>query len=641
MFKITIARAFSLIFGGLIAILILIGGLASERLRTERMARHWLQHSNRVLALIQDLNVGMHAIEAGQRGYLLTGEDAYLQPYDAAVARISDLRRQLIEETSDNAGHRERLLAFGPTLQSKLEELAAAVRVRRDGNIEAALQILRADVGRGQAAQIAGFVAAMAQAEEVLLQQRLDATDNRGFLTLAWVATGTGIAILTLLWAARMLYLAAATDALTGLQSRNRMWEIFTAWQNEAPPRMAAMLYVDIDRFRSVNQVFGPAAGDKLIKEMGRRLLTIAGRHHVGRLGGDDFAICCLGTTPDEAAELGIAAAAILAMPFTVRHERLHLTASVGVAHSDTAGAVDLRQGADDARYVAKLRGGNQAVAFVPAMHASRKAQAELEQEMHLALEQDGQLSMAYQPVVRMSDCSLVAVEALARWTHPRLGAIPPDRFIELAESRGMMIPLGQKLMRIALAQAAAWHARYPGVCPVMNINISPVQLAGGQVIDELVELVRDHDLSPGAFCIEVTESAFTEAQAVCALEKARRLGFRVSLDDFGIGFSALSQLPRLPLAAIKLDRSFTSHAAESLGDAAILAAIVHLAHALKLTVVAEGVETAAQLALVADCGCDAVQGYYFSRPLSPEGLEAWLAAEATRRTQHPLLPAA
>jgi EAL domain-containing protein (putative c-di-GMP-specific phosphodiesterase class I) len=219
---------------------------------------------------------------------------------------------------------------------------------------------------------------------------------------------------------------------------------------------------------------------------------------------------------------------------------------------------------------------------------------------------------------------SLAAVEALARWTHPRLGSIPPDRFIELAESRGMIIPLGLKLMGIAVRQAAAWRSRFPGKCPTIHVNISPLQFAGSDVIADFLDLLEQHDLPPSDFCIEVTESAFTNADAVRAL----RLGFKVTMDDFGIGYSALSQLPRLPLVSIKLDRSFISQAADSPDDAAMLTAIVQLAHALKLKVIAEGVERADQFDLVAEFGCDGVQEFFFSRPMAPGQFDAWLSGE-------------
>ncbi|MDB5412017.1 MAG: Diguanylate cyclase protein, partial [Rubritepida sp.] len=589
--NLTIGRSVALIFGALISGILLLGGATWQSFEAERTALEWSAHTRNVLAAVQETSLAILAAETGQRGYLLTGRDEYLLPSDEAIQRLGGLRADLRDLTADDAGHRNRMAALGPVLDSKLAELASTVDLRRGVGLGAALGTVLTDAGRDDMVRIAALLTGMRSAEQRLLGERLVDAERLTYWVRILVGAGVLLAILTLLWAARLLYRAATVDALTGLRSRNRMWEVFTAWDSGPRPPMAAMLMLDIDRFRSVNQVFGPVLGDEVIAEVGRRLASISGRHSVGRLGGDDFAICCVGITIPEAEQLGLAAVAILARPFDIRQQALHLTASVGIAHSDTAGTIDLRQGADDARYVAKTRGGNQLIAFLPSMHEFRREQAKLEQGLHLALEGEGELTVAYQPVVRMSDRKLIAVEALARWNHPQLGPIPPDRFIELAEARGLIVPLGLKLMTIAVAQAADWYRRFPRNRPIVNINISPVQLASSDVIDDLVDLIERHGLPLSGFCIEVTESAFTDARAVEALRKARRLGFKVTMDDFGIGYSSLSQLPRLPLVSIKLDRSFISHASESAGDAAILRAIASLAHELGLTVIAEGVE--------------------------------------------------
>ncbi len=229
---------------------------------------------------------------------------------------------------------------------------------------------------------------------------------------------------------------------------------------------------------------------------------------------------------------------------------------------------------------------------------------------------------------MRISYGALIAIEALARWNHPRRGAIAPDSFIELAETRGLIVPLGLKLIGIAIRQAALWHASYPGKCPVINFNISPIQFAIGDVIADVMILLRQHGLPASAFCIEVTEGAFANAGATHALSAARQHGFRGAMDDFGVGYSSLAQLPRLPLTSVKLDRSFIVQA-ETIGAAAMLSAIVQLAHALTLDVIAEGVESQAQLDLVTKCGCDAVQGYFFSRPLTPAACDIWLSGQS------------
>lgn len=420
----------------------------------------------------------------------------------------------------------------------------------------------------------------------------------------------------------------ATRDGLTGLLTRNSMARLRAERSVQGQP--SASLFVDLDRFRSVNEALGAEHGDHILKEVACRLRALDRGSLVARLGGDEFAMFVVDVSVERAAQLGIAATQSLAQPYSVDGRLFRLTASVGVAHTESAGTGDLRQSADDAMYVAKSRGGNQSVVFARSMHDARQQEAELEQDLHVALRCDGELSLAYQPVVRVSDQRLVAVEALARWTHPRLGMVPPDRFIHLAERTGLMVPLGLKLMEIAVRQAAAWESASPGLCPTLNINISPVQFTSGDVVADLAGIACRHGLGAHRLCIEVTESVLASDAAISQLVQARAHGFKVAMDDFGVGYSTLSQLPRLPLTSVKLDRSFIVHATQSAGDAAIFNAITQLVHALGLTVVAEGVEDQAQFALITASGCDTAQGYLIARPMTAPAFEAWEHARST-----------
>ena len=505
-----------------------------------------------------------------------------------------------------------------------------------------------------------GFVRVLTErSHTAALARRLLSVGTLGALAIGWVVlwhlTGAGrpavavlfvyqtTAIVILTWvlvtvglvradqiahsrrtADRAVIRVARTDALTGLLSRD--WKLTLGGEADGP-RPAAGLFIDLDRFRSTNEAFGHEAGDRVLIEVGQRLASVAGGHVLARLGADEFVMYCPGITVAEAARIGLAATDLLAKPFALGGRNYYLTASIGIAHTDATGATDLQQAADDAMYVAKLRGGNQAVIFAPTMHNARKIEAELEQELHASLNHGDDLALVYQPVVRIADRAMIAVEALARWTHPCLGVIPPERFIQLAERTGLIVPLGLKLMQMAVRQAAQWTARYPSHCPIININVSPLQFAAGDVIGDLVTSLQEHGLSASGFCIEVTEGVFTGEPVIRALEAARRIGFHVAMDDFGVGYSALSRLPRLPLSSVKLDRSFVVHAAESADDATMLAAITQLAHALGLSVTAEGVEHPEQLEMVTACGCDAVQGFVFSHPLPPDAISPWLSA--------------
>jgi diguanylate cyclase (GGDEF)-like protein len=280
------------------------------------------------------------------------------------------------------------------------------------------------------------------------------------------------------------------------------------AGEEDRPEMDAAELLIDLDRFRSVNEAFGHSVGDELLIEIGRRLQLVGRPHAVGRLGGDEFAVYCTGITLQEAGLIGSAVTAVLAMPFNIQGRSFRLTASVGASHSDQAGKIDLQAAADSAMHVAKRRGGNQVVAFQGSMHEERRNQIELEQHLHAALEQENQLSLVYQPVVKVGDWSLVAAEALARWTHPELGPIPPDRFIQLAENTGLIVPLGLKLMENAVAQAATWRDEHGEAAPRINLNISPLQFASGDVIADLKRMLDRHNLTTRAISIELIPSA-------------------------------------------------------------------------------------------------------------------------------------
>jgi diguanylate cyclase (GGDEF)-like protein len=422
-----------------------------------------------------------------------------------------------------------------------------------------------------------------------------------------------------------LLLKAATTDTLTGLLSRNQLEIYRTAGEKGRPKLSTAELFIDLDRFRAVNEAFGHSIGDEFLSEVGRRLQFVAGLHKVARLGGDEFAIYCVGISLEEAELIGSAVVTIIAMPFNIHGHSFRLTASVGVSHSDPAGAIDLRAAADNAMHVAKSHGGNQVATFHASMYEEWRSKIELEQFLHDALERGDQLSLVYQPVVEVNDRMLVAVEALARWTHPELGPIPPNKFIPLAEATGLIVPLGLKLMANAVAQAAKWRDQHGVRAPRINLNISPLQFANGDVISDLKRMLDRHNLMISAICIEVTEGTFSDSRAVGSLEIARDMGFTVAMDDFGVGYSSLSQLPRLPVTTVKLDRSFIVASTETTRGATMLASIIQLAHGLKLTVVAEGVETQDQLGLLSRIGCDAVQGYICARPMNADELNVWL----------------
>jgi diguanylate cyclase (GGDEF)-like protein len=419
----------------------------------------------------------------------------------------------------------------------------------------------------------------------------------------------------------------ATVDRLTGLLSRNKMDELIA--EQRRSPGGAAMIVIDLDRFRSVNNALGTASGDRLLVQAAKRLSDLAEPHRVARAGGDEFAIFCSPISAAEANRLGQAVVETIAVAFGLGDGRhFHITASVGVAHGATDGVQDLRDAADEAMYLAKNQGGNQCVPFVCTLHQARMERVRLEQDLHRAIRSASELFLVYQPIISLRDRRIVAVEALARWQHPQAGVVAPGRFVAIAEASGMCVALGGKLRELAVAQAARWRDKDLGPLPVINLNVSPLELARSDVPATLGSLIDRYGLQRSDFCLEVTEGSFADERALQSLQVARDAGFKIAMDDFGVGYSSLTQLPRLPLTSVKLDRSFLDQAMESEDGISLFATMVQLAHVLKLPVVAEGVETADELTIVSDCGCESVQGFIFSRPLTPAQLEPWLCGD-------------
>ena len=348
----------------------------------------------------------------------------------------------------------------------------------------------------------------------------------------------------------------ACTDSLTGLLNRSKMDELIAA-QDRAPAD-AAIIMIDIDRFRSVNNALGTDAGDGLLVQVAKRIANLADPHPVARAGGNDFAIFCNGIGPAVANRLAQAVVETMAVPFRMIDGRqFHITASVGVAHGAIDGIKELRHAADEAVHAAKLQGGNQVVPFVRAMHQARVERIGLEQDLHRAFKSNTELYLVYQPIISLRDRRVMAVEALARWQHPQAGRVPPYRFVSIAESSGMFLGLGRKLRELAVIQAARWRDATSDPLPVINLNVSPLELARSDVPGTLGALIDHHGLQRSGFCLEVTEGSFADERALQSLQAARNAGFKIAMDDFGVGYSSLTQLPRLPRTSVKLDRSF------------------------------------------------------------------------------------
>ena len=444
-------------------------------------------------------------------------------------------------------------------------------------------------------------------------------------------------------------------DALTGLANRARFGERLAGALARAraagDPGRVAVLVLDLDGFKVVNDSLGHAAGDRLLVEVAERLLSATrGCDTVARLGGDEFAVLLEGVQTDaDATVVAERVVAALRPGFLVDGRQAYVGTSVGIAragaHGDGAAlapggdaedpvAAVLRD-ADAAMYRAKARGKGRWALFEPAMHAAAVERLALEGDLRLALERD-ELVLVYQPVVELETGRTVAAEALVRWRHPRRGLVGPAEFIPFAEETGLIVPLGRQVLARACRQAAAWQraglgAGEEGAPLVVAVNVSGQQLEAPDFVGEVAAALAESGLAAGALTLEITEYSVVERPDAVRerLTALRALGVRVAIDDFGTGYSALSQLQQFPIDVLKVDRAFVERVTRGGSHAAVTRTLVALGDALGVRTVAEGIETEEQRAYLRQLGCRLGQGYLFARPLEPEALAARLRAEA------------
>ena len=422
----------------------------------------------------------------------------------------------------------------------------------------------------------------------------------------------------------RLLAHQATHDSLTGLLNRSEFERL--AQRHLATPQHSShqhdpitVLFLDLDRFKLVNDSLGHAAGDALLVQVAARLgRSLREQDVVARLGGDEFVVLLVGQTPIGAQDVAARLLAAVREPVLVSGRVVVPTASIGLAAGGEGSTVEtLLRDADVALYRAKDAGRDRFAWFDARAHDELLQRLALESDLREALGRDG-LRLEYQPVFALHPQQLVGVEALARWDHPTQGPVPPGVFVPLAEEAGLARPLGSLVLRMACTQAAAWLD-----VPEFRVwvNLSPAQLEQPGLADEVRLLLEQAGVAPDRLGVEVTESALADERcATVELTALARLGVAIAIDDFGTGYSSLARLNTLPLDVLKIDRSFV-HDVERPSGLAAVNEIVQLAHALDITTIAEGIETPAQLELVRGAGSDAGVGYLLARPSRPEHL--------------------
>ena len=421
---------------------------------------------------------------------------------------------------------------------------------------------------------------------------------------------------------------AAKHDALSGLPNRQHMVEKVDEWLRASEVghsgQHAVAAYVDIDRFKDINDTLGHEAGDTLIKAVAKRLRSrLREDDFLARFGGDEFAVICQ-TTDAEAgsARLAERIARAFDSPFAINGQNIGVSASVGLAiapeHGDTAD--QLMRHADIALYEAKKQGRDRAVAFSAEMAQEVELRRAIELDLRDAIDR-GELRLLYQPIVSCRNGQIVGAEALLRWRHPMRGDISPATFIPIAEVSGLMPALGNWIVERAISDAKLW----PNL--EIAVNLSPAQLSQGDFAARLERLTEEHGVAPQRLVLEITEGVLLEAteETKSALQSIQRLGFKTALDDFGTGYSSLSYLCNFKFDKIKIDRSFVSNVANVFASRTIVQSVVSLGRGLGLSIVAEGVESEYDSLMMIHLGCTEMQGFHFSKPIEAAQLTALL----------------
>ena len=426
-------------------------------------------------------------------------------------------------------------------------------------------------------------------------------------------------------------------DELTGLPNRARLLQVLEQTLATATaPEPVALLLLDLDRFKLVNDSFGHASGDDLLRQVAFRLAAVVRPGDtVARLGGDEFVVLAPRSQADSGQELGRRIIDALAQPVTIAGRVLHPSASVGVAlgHGGIS-AADLLRDADTAAYAAKAAGRGTVAMFGDELREQAQARLRIEEGIRHGLGQ-GEFRCAYQPVFDAASRTIVAVEALVRWQHHgRLRA--PGEFLDVAEDSGLIVPLGRHVLHAACTQLREWHQL--GQTMRVAVNVAPQQLVRDDGLPDYVsQILADTGLPADALYLEITESTLMEPEAEAVVHRLRDQGIRIALDDFGTGYSSLSYLRRLPVDLVKLDRSFAADLGRDPRATAVIAAVIELSHALDLPVVAEGVERDEQAELLTGLGCDLLQGYGLAMPMPAEDITGLLRRSGPPTSTSPL----
>ena len=568
--------------------------------------------------------------EAGQRSYIITERRDYLENSGELLRGASRRLDHIRALIGDDPAGLENIDAMRSSITARTAEFDDALTLLNNADTQGALKAISTEESVRNLGNIYGLFTRFRANQDQLFMQRTRQLQERSRFSLAtqYVATFFGLVFLGLIYylvyrevtvrrqTEEKLRIVATHDPLTALPNRallhERLSHALAGAQRHG--RALAVLLVDLDRFKHVNDTLGHEAGDTMLSIAARRFNDcLRETDTIARQGGDEFVVL-MDELPDREPIASLAQRILdtVAEPFVIEGEEIHTTASIGISVYPDDGRTLLRN-ADIALYRAKGKGGNNFQFYSAQIDNYSRERLALESGLRRAIER-GELTLHYQPKADLAGGHVCGMEALLRWQHPGMGLLGPDRFIPIAEGSDLIRPIGAWVLRTACMQSRDWRRQgTPRVS--IAVNLSPSQFAEESLVDQVKSALADSGLEASDLELEITESMVMNdpEQAVNALRRLKDLGISVAIDDFGTGYSSLAYLKRFPIDTVKLDRSFVEDIPHDVDSMAIAQAIIAMAHTLRLKVVAEGVESEAQVSFLRDEGCDEIQGYYFS----------------------------
>jgi diguanylate cyclase (GGDEF)-like protein len=612
------------------AILAVNALIAYQAITSLREATRSVEDGLQVVELLRTVSSAVADSEAGQRSYIISQREEYLED-SGELLRVADRRLNEIRSLIGNdVVDLEKIGLLQSSIAARTAEFERALELLMNGDRQAALKAISTEESRRNLDDTYELFGQFRAKQGELFMQRTRQVQEQSRFSLAtqYVATFFGLIFLGLIYylvyreitvrrqTEEKLKIVATHDPLTALPNRTLLHErlshaLARAQRNGRP---LAVLLVDLDRFKHVNDTLGHEAGDALLQVVARRIYDcLRETDTMARQGGDEFVVL-MDELSDREPILRVSQSILDAMvePFVIEGQEIHVTASIGISVYPEDGRTLLRN-ADIALYRAKDTGRNNYQFYSAQIDNYSRERLALESGLRHALERD-ELRLHYQPKVDLASGHICGIEALLRWQHPQMGLVAPDRFIPIAEESGLILPIGTWVLKTACMQNRAWQLQGIRRFPVA-VNLSPRQFAEESLLDDIKSALAESGLEGSDLELEITESMVMNdpEQAVNTLRRLKDLGIRVAIDDFGTGYSSLAYLKRFPIDSVKVDRSFVEDIPQDVDSIAIAQAIIAMAHSLRLRVVAEGVESEAQVSFLRGEGCDEIQGYYFS----------------------------